>query len=1009
MNRTLNALLLLSLLIGTQAAVAQLPAYYEPFRIYKDAQELFDKQKYGAAFEKFEHFLEKGYADDNQSNELNANASYYQAVSAYYLDRFDTQPLLEEFIDDFPQNSKWAEAHYYLGRYYFEGKKYSDAIPLLEAFVKTKGTDDEMVQEANFLVAYGHFMNGDLVKSQPIFAQVKNSQSPFAEDARYYDAIILYQNGKYGPAYDALKELEFSPKYKDEIRVYLANAMLKLKRYAELFSLADELASDPNAQRNDAEVYFIVANASYERDNFVKAAQYFREYETNGGELSRHGYFRYAQSHYNLEQYPSAIPLYKKALETERDSLTQIASYYLGFCYLKTDNENNARVAFEKAAKAKDAFSDVIREDALYQYGKVCIATKYYEEAYKSLRTLEKDYPQNPNIKEVQSLIGELLFYSKNYKQAVAYLDEKTLDTDRLRRAYQIATFYYGTGLFDRQRYQEADVYFAKAAASKFDMNMALSAQYWLGESKFRQEKYDESVVAYNKYLKMPQVEKHEYYLMALYGQGWNYFKQKKYASAQTQFDNYINKAGKDAEPKYMVDAYLRAGDCVFLQRKYTTANTYYRRVMDFNYTYVDYAMYQIAEGDYRQRDYQKSVREFDEMIRKFKRSELRDNALDRISEIYATWIKDYNQATVYAKMLVDEYPKSPLAGAAYNRLALAAYYAGNMDDAVKYYTKVVTDYGFDKDAVQVALENLSVMIDAAEYDKLFKAYKEKNPEANFDAELLFNTGMDRYYGGSYTSAINQFNEYINGYPNAPHYHEALVYRARSFQELGQTDKALDDYGKVYSTKPTNSFTNVALIEAAGIKFAQGNYQSALSLYTLLEQTAEKLENRTEGIFGMAKCHMALGDYAQVERVLAPIITNPQQETEAQERAKVEIGKAQYNQKRLTQAFQTFKEVESQNKTELGAESQYWITQILYDQNKYQETREAGLYLQNYYPTYNFWKAKAFLTVARADYALKDNFQAKGVLESLISNAEFPEITRDARALLDKILAEENN
>jgi TolA-binding protein len=268
---------------------------------------------------------------------------------------------------------------------------------------------------------------------------------------------------------------------------------------------------------------------------------------------------------------------------------------------------------------------------------------------------------------------------------------------------------------------------------------------------------------------------------------------------------------------------------------------------------------------------------------------------------------------------------------------------------------------------------------------------------------------MDRYYSGSYTSAINQFNEYITGYPNAPNYHEALVYRARSFQELGQTNKALEDYGKVYNTNPKNSFTNVALIEAAEIKFAQENYQSALSLYTLLEQTAEKLENRTQGIFGMAKCHAALGDHVQAERVLKPILTNPQQQTQTQERAKVETGKAIYFQKRLTEAFKIFKDVESQNKTEMGAESQYWITQILYDQKKYQETREAGLYLQNYYPNYNLWKAKAFLTVARADYALGDNFQAKGVLESLIANAEFPEITRDAQELLDKILKEEGN
>ena len=325
MNRTLNAILLILLCGSMQSMVAQLPAYYEPYRIYKDAQELFAKEKYGAAYEKFEAYLLAGYDRDDQSNEQNANARFYQAVSAYYLDRFDTEPLLQSFIAGFPQNSKWAEAHYFLGRYYFEQKEFSEAIPHLELFSKTPGTDDEMAQEAGFLVAYGHFMNGDYTKSQPIFAEVKKSQSPFAEDARYYDAIILYQNGDYGKAYDALKELEYSKKYRDEIRVYLANVMLKLKKYGELNILADELASDPRAQRKDAEIYFIVGNASYERDDYAKAAKYFRDYETNGGQLSRHGYFRYAQAHYNLEQYPSAVPLYKKALDTKRDSLTQIA------------------------------------------------------------------------------------------------------------------------------------------------------------------------------------------------------------------------------------------------------------------------------------------------------------------------------------------------------------------------------------------------------------------------------------------------------------------------------------------------------------------------------------------------------------------------------------------------------------------------------------------------------------------------------------------------------------
>jgi tetratricopeptide (TPR) repeat protein len=1008
MKRLLLALLLSALGLS-QPLKAQLPAYYEPFRLYKDAQELFAKEKYGPAYEKLQAFLAEGDFDTYEhSNELNANAHFYQAVSAYHLNRFDTEPLLKRFIANFPQNSKWTEAHYFLGKSYFEQKKYKEAMPYLKAFAETQGTQEALQQEASFMLAYAHFYENDYATAQPMFQQVSQVvDHPFAEDARYYNAIILYQQGQYGPAYDAFKELEYSDKYRNEIRVYLANCMLKLKRYAELFTLADELANDPKAQRNDAEVYFIVANASYERDDYAKAARYFRDFETNGGKLGRHDYFRFAQSHYKLKQYPSAIPLYRRVLETERDSLTQIASYYLGFCYLETDNKNNARVAFEKAAKAKDAYSDLIKQDALYQYGKVCISTKYYEEAYKSLRTLEKNYPNNANLPEVRSLIGELLFYSKNYKQAVAYLESVPRNTERSMRAYQIATFYYGTRLFDRERYQEADVYFEKAAQNDYDKNMALSAQYWLGESRFRQQAYDASLKAFRTYLQMPQVKKHEYYLMAIYGIAWNHFKKKEYSQALKQFDSFINQSSRSAEPKNLVDAYLRAGDCLFLQRQYGKANTYYQRVIDFNYTYVDYAMYQIAESQYRQREYQQSVQEFDKLITRYKRSELRDDALDRVSEIYATWIKDYEKADQYAKMLVEEYPKSPLAGAGYNRRALAAYYRNDLDGAIKYFKKVVEDYGFDKESAQTALENLSAMIDPAEYDKIFKAYKEKNPEVNFNAELLYNTGMDRYYAGSYTSAINQFTEYIDGYPNAPNYHEALVFRARAHQQLGQSDKALDDYSKVFNTKPKNNFTNVALLEAAEIKVDQQNFEAALQLYTLLEQTAEKLENRTEAAFGIAKCHLALGNYADAERVMQPIASNPQQQTLTQERAQVQIGNAQYGQKRLEAAFQTFKKVESENKTELGAESQYMITRILYDQGKFQETRESGLYLQNTYPTYNRWKAQAFLVVARADYALGDNFQAKGVLESLISNSEFPDITRQARELLDKILKEE--
>jgi hypothetical protein len=83
------------------------------------------------------------------------------------------------------------------------------------------------------------------------------------------------------------------------------------------------------------------------------------------------------------------------------------------------------------------------------------------------------------------------------------------------------------------------------------------------------------------------------------------------------------------------------------------------------------------------------------------------------------------------------------------------------------------------------------------------------------------------------------------------------------------------------------------------------------------------------------------------------------------------------------------------------------ITRILYDLGRYPETKEAGIYMKSEYPTFNYWKAKAFLFVAEANYKLGEVFQAKGVLESLIAEASFPDIQQAAAKRLEEIQLEE--
>ncbi|RMG29512.1 MAG: hypothetical protein D6730_03775, partial [Bacteroidetes bacterium] len=228
-----------------------------------------------------------------------------------------------------------------------------------------------------------------------------------------------------------------------------------------------------------------------------------------------------------------------------------------------------------------------------------------------------------------------------------------------------------------------------------------------------------------------------------------------------------------------------------------------------------------------------------------------------------------------------------------------------------------------------------------------------------------------------------------------------------SYKALNRLDLALRDYQAVYSPTVRNPFTSTALLEAAEIKFEQLDYGASLKLYQELRATADAQQNRIQADFGIAKCYKAMGDYRQAMAVLEGITTNPEATLYAVNKAKVEIGECQYYLGDLDGALRTFSEIEAENKDQFGEQSQYWITQILYDKGQYEAAKDAALYLKQTYPSDSYWRAKAFLVVADADYALGNTFQAKGVLESLINEAPFDDIKQQAREKLDKILEEE--
>lgn len=1023
MKKYLLTLLCMGFTAVTQAQLAPLASPSAPahtsFQLYEEGLTLFEKQLYGAAAKKFETFLAQEAEQQvrtGTNNDIHALAQYYQAVCAYHLDRNDAVLLLQSFVKDYPENTETTLANFYQGKYFFNRRDYEAAIDPLLAAEQTLTLGSDREGELMFMLGYSYFYEegnekADLDLAVRYFNQLSNFDNTYQEDARYYKAVILYKNESYNEAYEALRSLRNSRKYGAETQVYLANTLLKLKKYDELFELAEELLAD-NSRNKDPQVYHIVANASYEREEYENAVRYFDEYIRERGNLSRTDNFRVAHANYKLEYFKEAIPYFRKVL-TPDDSIAQVGSYFLGFCYLNQNSTENAKFAFRKAInrdEENNILPDQITEDAVFQYAKLCFVTEDYAEARQALLEIETVFPRAAYIDEARSLLGEVWLIDRDYEAAIEYFESIPLQNDRAKKAYQTACLYYGLDLFEKKEFVDADTYLRKAIGNDFDHEMTLSALYWLAESAYRQEDFQEANQNFLAFMQDREGKNHGYYSAVLYGLGWSYFKQKDYSKSLNSFKDFINMADQKAPKRILVDANLRAGDNLFMLRRYNEANQYYANVARINYSHQDNAFYQLGESYYRQRNYDQSVRTFARLIENYPQSALRDNALDRISEIYATWIKDYRQAAVYANMLVKSYPKSPLAPDAYNRLAVAAYNSGREDVAVNYFKKVLVDYAFDKKNAQIALDNLAILLPADQFDQVLSDYRQRNPQVNENlAELTFNTGIDRYFSENYASAIRQFSDYIRSFKNGPNFYEALLYRARCYKATNDLNQALADYQEIYNTIPKNDQTNSALQEAAEIHFEQKQFAQSLELFVQLDNTAEAISNRVQAKFGIAKNYKAMNKYAEAQRSLEEIARVPEVDINARTRAQVEIGECQYFRGMLDDALNNFREVETNFDNELAAQSQYMITQILYEQGKDEETKAAGLYMKNTYPTYNYWKARTFLVVAEANYRLGEVFQAKGVLESLIAEDRFPDVQEQARQRLAEMEAIEQN
>ena len=1006
--------LVASLALLPPALAQQYISETSPANHFQQGMDLLDKKKYGAAREEFETYLlrapDGAYATD---------AEYYAAYAAVRLYNPDGEAKLNEFVRNNRSNPKAIRANYELGNFYFRNEDYSKAIT---AFEKTDARNLSREDEAtrDFKLGYSYFTKKKFKEARPLFNDIKLSDNVYSSAASYYAGYIAAQEGQYEVALEDLRRAEQEESYARVTPYLIANIFSKQGKYDRVIDYGEKMIARSESEGEDAvanvpEIKLLVGDAYYEQGEFAKAEPYLRSYaETQNP--TQDVLYRLGYAQYQTGQEQEALDNFKQ-VASSKDSIGQYASYYLGVLYVKQDNPEYAATAFATAANR--SFSPEIQEQAAYNLGKTYLSAGDYARTIQTLNKFRETYPNSKYSVEVNDLLSEAYLNSQNYGEAMKFIESLPNKTQQVRKAYQQVSFYAGTQAFNQSKYPVAVQLFKKSTEYPIDPTFVAAANFWAGEAFSIGKRYGQAEAAYQGVFDALRGERLEgdkalYNTKARYGLGYLYFNTKEYKKALEQFEKYLQQVtlrgrGKDKDKYFYDDAVIRLADSYYVTKAYNQAvNTYDRAIRERNpdvaYAYYQKGIIQGIQGKYRD-----GIANLEKVVRGYPDSPYRDDAMLQKAQLSFEQ-GNYDAAIAGFSQLLKTYQQSNLAPYALLRRALAYSNKKDYQAASRDYKKILDDYATHKTANSALLGLQEVSSKAGgsnEFSTYLAKYKEANPENENVANIEYESAKNLYFSQKYDEAIERLNDFINNYPGSASVDEARYYIGESYYRADRNEQALKVF---YEIEANGKYPRMSRVvqRIAELEQANGSLPNAITYFQKLANQARNKKEQYAAWSGLMSAYYNLSRnnptvLDSVDKYANLIIERGNVSANAVNQALLYRGKAAYEQGNLDQAREQFTRTMAAAKDENGAEAQYMLAKILYDEGKYNESIEALYELNKNFSIYEYWLGQSFLLVADNYIGLDETFQAEATLNSVIENSPVEEVVAEAKRRLKTV------
>lgn len=972
----------LCLIVGSHVASGQRSYQFEaPDRLFVEGKELFSLKNYPGCIDKLE-----AYKQHSKDADLIQEADYMLVYAAYEQGRPNATELLKDYLEDYPTSRHSDEINFLIGSTHFGKGEYEKAI-----FWYNESDIDMLSQEQqevySFRLAYSLLQTGEMEKARSYFARIQQIGKQYKEASSYYVAYIDYATGKYNKALIDFTRLKENPTYREQSLYYIAQIYYIQNKYDKVISEGEELLSSYPDSKNNGEVYRILGNSYYHLGDKNKAINMLSKYVSSTNAPLRGDLYILGICYFENGNYSSAVNALSQTVR-QNDALTQNAYLYLGQSYLKLNDKNNARMAFEAAATA--SFDKQVKEVAMYNYALLIHETAFagFGESVTIFEDFLNDFPNSQYADKVNDYLVEVYLTTKNYQAALKSINKINRPSTKILEAKQDILFQLGNQDFTNMKLNEAVDLFSQAISlGTYNMEARNDAYFWRGESYYRLGEYQKAISDYRTYLNNTQQRNTDMYALAHYNLGYSYFKQKDYNEALNRFRQYTDLESNLKAPA-LADAYNRIGDCLYQNRQYAMAEEQYTRATQLLPSAGDYGIYQKGFLLGLQKDYKGKIGMMDRLIREYPESQYVDDALFEKGRSYV--MLDNHAASAQAfEQLIQQFPQSSLARKGGIQLGLIYFNDNQPEKAAEAYKKVISNYP-GSDEAKVALQDLkSVYIDLNDINSFATYANSLGGSVRFEVSeqdsLTYLSAEKLFMRGDNEGASRSLTNYLQSFPqgafssNANFYLASIAFAKKEYAEAKRLFALVLESG---DTK----FLEESVARKAEIEYLDKDYNAALESFKRLQVVAESPENKEAARLGLMRCAQLTGQANEALLAANELLKEPKLSPELKAEAQYVRAKAYIELKQENKALQDLKELSKDTRTVHGAEAKYLLAQLYYDGNNDKDAEKVLMdFIENGTP-HQYWLARGFIVLADVYIRQGDDFQARQYLTSLQNN-----------------------